>query len=227
MLYFCAMLSTTQQIIHLFRLYWALEGRSRQLLSGVLLYVVAIVLVTSYIFSSPDGETWLALFWVILLFASVNTGVLSFVQESGGRRWYYYQLAGPLAVYLAKAIHMFSLLLIVGMLTLGLMSIFYGFPVQNPFLLLYAALLSTSGLSLLFAFMSAIASQSGNAATLTTIIGFPLVIGLSMLAGKIARGSLMAGLTVTDLQWDFIMLIALNMMIGGMGILLFSYIWRD
>ncbi len=221
------MLSTTQQIVNLIRLYWALEGRSRQLLSGVLLYVVAIVLVTSYIFGSPDGETWLALFWVILLFASVNTGVLSFMQESGGRRWYYFQLAGPLAVYLAKAIHLFTLLVVVGILTAGLMSVLYGFPVQNPLLLLYAALLATSGLSLLFAFMSAIASQSGNASTLTTIIGFPLVIGLSLLAGKIARGSLMVGLSAVDLQWDIIMLIALNMLIGGMGILLFNYIWRD
>lgn len=221
------MLSTIRQIRYLIHLYWALEGRTGQLLSGVFLYVVAIVLVTSYIFVDPEGETWLALFWVILLFASVNTGVLSFVQESGNRRWYYYQLAGPVAVYIAKALYMFMLLLLVGILTVILMTIFYGFPVQNPLLLLMASLLSASGLSLLFAFMSAIASQSGNSATISTIIGFPLVIGLSLLAGKIARGSLMAGLGILDLKWDFLMLLSLNMLVGGMGILLFTYIWRD
>jgi hypothetical protein len=29
------------------------------------------------------------------------------------------------------------------------------------------------------------------------------------------------------MKWDYLMLIGLDLLIGGMGMLLFAYIWRD
>jgi heme exporter protein B len=225
--YFCRVNPLVRQIGQLLALYWALEGRSRQLLSGVLLYVLVIVLVSSYIFVQPEGRVWLALYWMILLFAAVNTGVLSFMQESGGRRWYYYQIAGPVAVYLAKSLHVFFLLLLVAGLSGGLMTLIHGFPLHQVWPLLLSTVLAAAGLSLLFTLMAAMANTSRNSATLTTVLGFPLVIGLSMLAARIASGGLMSAIRPEDLQWDLAMLAGLDLLAGGMGILLFAYIWRD
>lgn len=213
--------------MHLLRLYWALEGRNKTVLSGVVLYVMAIVLVTGYIFEEPEAMTWLALYWMVLLFAAVNAGVLSFMQESGARRWYYYQLADAISVYLAKSIHLFILIMLVAFLTAGMLTLRYGMPVMDVKTLGYATVLAAIGLSMLFAFMSGAASQARNAATLTTIIGFPLVIGLSMLAGKIAATSLMAGVDDVSMKWDYLMLAGMDLLIGGLGMLLFAYIWRD
>lgn len=221
------MMTLLRQIGALLALYWALEGRNRQLISGVLLYVVVIVLVSSYIFRQPAGQVWLALYWMILLFAAVNTGVLSFMQESGGRRWYYYQIAGPVAVYLAKGLHVFLLLLLVAALSGGLMALIHGFPLVQAWPLAAATVLSAAGLALLFTLMAAMASTARNSATLTTVLGFPLVIGLSMLAARVGSAGLMSAIGWEDLRWDLGMLAGLDLLAGGMGILLFAYIWRD
>jgi ABC-type transport system involved in cytochrome c biogenesis permease component len=219
--------STFTQISLLLRLYWKLEGQNKQVLSGVILYVVAIVLVSGYIFEAPAATEWLGLFWIILLFASVNTGVLSYLQESGARRWYYYQLTDATSVYVAKSIHIFTLILLVSAIAMGMMSLRFGLPMFQPLPVVAAVLLTSAGLAMLFAFMSGIASQVRNAATLTTIIGFPLVIGLSLLAGKIAAAGLMREITMSDLKWDIMMLLGMDLLIGGLGILLFAYIWRE
>ncbi|MBK7344046.1 MAG: hypothetical protein IPJ06_13720 [Saprospiraceae bacterium] len=211
----------------LLRLYWDLEGKSRQTLSGVFLYVLVIILVTAYIFGSPDPGVWMGIFWVILIFSAVNIGVLSYLQETGGRRLYYMQLAEPLAVYLAKSLYIFLLLLLVSLVSILLMSIFHGWPVLQPGFLWSGIGLGCLGLALLFGFLAAIGSQSRNSATLSTIISFPLIIGLVMLAGKITNASLLAGSTLDLLEVEFLMLGGLNLMIGGLGILLFNYIWRD
>jgi heme exporter protein B len=211
----------------LLRMYWALEGRNRQVLSSVILYVLVIVLVSGYIFQEPETLTWLALYWMILLFAAVNAGVLSFVQEAGGRRWYYYQLADPFSVFIAKSVHLFFLIMLVALLTGSMLALRYTLPDLNVGTLMAATSLACAGLAMLFAFMSGAASQAAHSATLTTIIGFPLVIGICMLAGKIAASSLMQGLDADAMKWDYLMLIGLDLLIGGMGMLLFAYIWRD
>lgn len=227
MVYLCPVMPVLRQIATLLRLYWALEGRNRQLLSGVLLYVLVIVLVSSYLFPSPEGAVWLALYWMLLLFAAVNTGVLSFMQESGGRRWYYYQLVGPVAVFLAKALHIFILLSLVAAISALLMGALFGFPVEEPGRLALATVLASAGLALLFTFMAAIATPARNTATLTTVLGFPLVIGLTLLAARIGSTALQKGVSLADLQWDILMLLGLDSLLAGMGMLLFAYIWRD
>ncbi|MCF8238253.1 MAG: hypothetical protein K9I85_08870 [Saprospiraceae bacterium] len=211
----------------LMRLYGALEGRNRRTLSGVFLYVLVIMMVTSYIFGSPEGPVWLGVFWVVLLFSAVNIGVLSYTQETGGRRLYYFQLADPLAVYLAKSLFIFILLLMVSLVSLALLGLFHGWPVVQPFYLWTGIGLGSLGLAFLFGFLAAIGSQTRSSATLSTVISFPLVIGLAMLSGKITKASLLPGATWNMLKDDFLMLSGLDLMIAGLGLLLFTYIWRD
>ena len=69
-----------------------LEWRSKYALNSILLYVVSTVFVCYQAFRSVDGTVWNALFWIILLFASINAISKSFVQESSGRQLYYYTL---------------------------------------------------------------------------------------------------------------------------------------
>ena len=222
--YFCAM---AKEVWQLLRLYWTLEGKNRQVLSGVFLYVVAIVLVSNYIFGTPDHETWLAIYWFILVFAAVNAGILSFAQESGGRRWYYVQLAEPISIYLAKSIYILALLGLVSVVTLALMALFFGIPIQAWGLFLSSAALAGLGLSFLFGFLSAIAGQTRQSANLSTILGFPLLIGVVMLAGKITAASLMIRIQPGLLRFELMMLAGLDLLIAGTGVLLFAYIWRD
>lgn len=221
------MVGYLRQIVRLLRFYWVLEGRNRQLVNGVLLYVLAILLLVSYLFRQPEGQVWLGVYWMVLLFAAVNAGVLSFMQESGGRRWYYYQIADPLAVYVAKSLHLTGLLTLVAVTSGVLLTVFFGLPVKEIKWLVLATLGAVLGLSFLFAFLAGLSSATRHQAMLTTVLGFPLVIGLCLLAARIASAGLMSGVSMDDLRQDILMLAGLDLILGGMGVLLFAYIWRD
>ena len=67
-----------------------LEWRSKYALNGVLLYVVSTVFVCYLSFISIEKLTWNALFWIIMLFASINAVSKSFLQESKGLHLYIY-----------------------------------------------------------------------------------------------------------------------------------------
>jgi heme exporter protein B len=72
-----------------------LEWRSKYAINGILLYVVSTVFVCYQAFKSVDTATWNALFWIIMLFASINAINKSFVQENPNRQLYYYSLVDP------------------------------------------------------------------------------------------------------------------------------------
>lgn len=225
--YLCPMNEGLHRLTRLLKLYWILEGRSMQLLTGVTLYVVAILMVCSYLFRNPDGQVWLAIYWMIMLFAAVNIGVLSYMQESGARRWYYYQLSAGNTVFGAKAIHIFNILCGISVITLALMNLILGWPLHQLKPLIISGLLANASLGILFSFLSALVSQSRSNTLLTTIISFPLVIGIVLLAGKISSAGLMPSVQLADLREDITMLSGLVMVMAGIGMVLFRYIWRD
>ena len=94
-----------------------LEWRSRYALNGILLYVVSTIFVCYLSFKGGiQGPTWNVLFWIILLFASINAMVKSFVQEPVGRHVYLYTLASPQAIILSKIIYNCLLMLLLSSL---------------------------------------------------------------------------------------------------------------
>ena len=89
------------QTWELFKKEVKLEWRSKYAFNGVLLYIVSTVFICYISFSLSTGFkydkaypiVWNVLFWIIMLFASVNAIAKSFMQESRGRLLYYYTIA--------------------------------------------------------------------------------------------------------------------------------------
>src|ERR1700761_4193737 len=112
-----------------------LEWRSKYAFNGVLLYVVSTVFVCYISFSLSAGFvnsnsvnyriTWNVLFWIIILFASVNAITKSFVQESRGRLLYYYSIASPQAIILSKTIYNIALMSLLSILALLIYLMFF------------------------------------------------------------------------------------------------------
>ena len=116
-----------------------LEMRNKYALGGILLYVISTVFVSYLCFKKIiDPATWNALFWIILLFASINAIAKSFISETRGRLLYLYTLTSPQAVIIAKIIYNSFLLTILAALCLGVYSIFIGNIIQDMPLLLLA-----------------------------------------------------------------------------------------
>ncbi|MGZ3822477.1 MAG: heme exporter protein CcmB, partial [Mucilaginibacter sp.] len=101
------------QTWNLFKKEILLEWRSKYAFNGVLLYVVSTVFVCYISFKLTPGFSnskgypvvWNVLFWIIMLFASVNAIAKSFMQESKSRLLYYYTIASPQAIILSKTFY--------------------------------------------------------------------------------------------------------------------------
>ncbi len=203
-----------------------LEIRNKYALGGILLYVVSTVFVSYLSFKQIiNAPTWNALFWIILLFASINGVAKSFINETRGRLLYLYTLVSPQAVILSKIIYNSLLLLVISSLCLLVYSIFVGNIIQDISLFLLTLLLGSFGFSSLLTMVSAIASKTNNNFTLMAILSFPIMMPLLMVLLKLSKNAI-DGLENWDLNYLMVLLF-INVIIVALSYLLFRYLWRD
>lgn len=203
-----------------------LELRNKYALGGILLYVVSTIFVSYLCFKRiVTPATWNALFWIILLFASINAIAKSFITETKGRLLYIYTLASPQAVILSKIIYNSILLLVLSGLCLLVYSLFVGNIIQDSALFLLTLALGSFGFSSLLTMVSAIASKTGNNFTLMAILSFPIIMPLLMVLIKLSKNAL-DGLERWDVHY-LLILLCINVIIIALSYLLFRYLWRD
>ena len=214
------------QIKHLIAKEIKLEMRNKYSLGGILLYVVSTVFVSYLSFKKiVTPSTWNALFWIILLFASINAIAKSFISETRGKLLYLYTLASPQAVILSKIIYNSLLLTVLSALCLLVYSLFVGNLIQDYPLFLLTLLLGSFGFSSLLTMVSAIASKTSNNFTLMAILSFPIMIPLLMVLIKLSKNAI-DGLERWDVSY-LLVLLFINTIIIALSYLLFRYLWRD
>lgn len=211
-----------------------LEWRSKYAFNGVLLYVVSTVFVCYISFSLTPGFSgsngykivWNVLFWIIILFASVNAIAKSFVQESKGRLLYYYSIASPQAIILSKTIYNILLMSLLSTLALIIYLVFFNNTLGDPLFYFLSVLLGSISFSTVFTMISAIASKAGNNGTLMAILSFPVIIPVILLLIHISKGA-MDGLDRSVNYGNIGVLCAINVIVIATSLLLFPFLWRD
>ena len=204
-----------------------LEWRQKFAFNGVLLYLVSTVFVCYLAFDGVIAtNTWNALFWIIMLFASVNAILKSFLQERDGRQLYYYTLASPVAIILSKIIYNALLMVLLSLAGFGVFAVFMGNPVESHVLFILNMLLGVAALSSVLSMVSAIASRARNNFTLMAVLSFPLVLPLLLVlirnSGAALRGTTLAA------QWpDLLLVVLLAGITLALSIVLFPYIWKE
>jgi heme exporter protein B len=203
-----------------------LEFRQRYALSGILLYVISTVFVVYSAAIKIQPPVWNVLFWIILLFASVNAVAKSFVQENGNRQLYFYQIADPAALVLAKIVYNFCLLLVIGTLAFGAFSLVAGNPVKNSALFMGVLTLGSLGFSITFTFISAIAAKANQSATLMAILSFPIILPILLSLIKLSAVALRL---IQDTAWmqDVWTLVAIDAILIVLTFILFPFLWKD
>ncbi len=203
-----------------------LEFRERYAISGIVLYVFSMVFVVYISSIRVQPQVWNVLFWLIVLFASINAVVKSFVQESGARQLYYYQLADPAMLLLAKIIYNTLLLLVLSGLAFGAYSVVAGNPVKDVGLFGLVLLLGSLGFSIAFTFIASISAKANNSATLMAILSFPVVLPILL---TLVRLSLIALRLIQDTSYkhDIVNLLAIDAILITLTFVLFPFIWKD
>ncbi|WP_316749988.1 heme exporter protein CcmB [Pedobacter gandavensis] len=219
-------MNLAEQIKHLIKKELLLEWRSKYALNGVLLYVVSTVFVCFLSFVSTDKVTLNALFWIIMLFASINAVSKSFLQESRGRQVYIYTIASPLALIISKTIYNSLLMMVLTVIALGFYILVFDFSPEDLGLYLLAALLGSLSFSTIFTMVSAIASKAGNGGMLMAILSFPIIIPVLVVLIKLTKNA-MDGLDRSVSLDEIGLLLIINALVMSVSVLLFPYLWRD
>lgn len=221
-------LSLLQQIWTLIKKDALIEWRQKYALGGMLLYVVATVYVVYVATIEVEAVIWNALFWIIILFASVNAVAKSFVGETGRRELYYYSIVSPLAVILSKMIYNIGLLLVLTILNYAVFSLVSGNPVEDHLSFWMALFLGGLGFSITFTFISAIAAQARNSATLMAILSFPVIIPILLSLIQFSGGAM--GVFPVDEESvgkSVLTLLAIDGILIALAVVLFPFVWRD
>ena len=206
---------------------FTLEWKQKYTLNGILLYIASTIFVCYLSFKNViDVDTWNALFWIILLFGSVNAVAKSFLQESEGKQLYYYSLVSAEAVILSKIIDNTFLLVILGFLSFGMYSLVLNDIVTNYRLFLTTLTLGCSGLAAIFTLISGIASKANNSSVLMVVLGFPLVLPLLLMIIRLSKRSIL-NLQLGQNLDDLLILALLNLISVILSYILFPYLWRD
>ena len=120
--YLCSVHLVIELIIKEIKTDW----RNKYPVLGILLYLTSIIVISYMSFISfISSEVWNAIFWLIMLFTSVNAIAKSFVQEEN-RSLYYYFLVSPNKIIASKLIYSNFYQLILVILTFLIFGIFLG-----------------------------------------------------------------------------------------------------
>lgn len=207
-----------------------IEWRNKYALNGILLYLVSTIFICYLSFNVKSNQlnvvTWNALFWIIILFASINAVAKSFIQEKQERLLYYYTIISPQALIFARIIYNALLLMLVALLGFLFYSIILGNPVTDIWLFLIIILLASVGFSSTLTLISAIASKAGNNQTLMAVLGFPIILPMLLMVIKVSKNAI-DGLALSASLDELITLLAINIIVGAVSFLLFPYLWRS
>ncbi len=207
-----------------------IEWRNKYALNGILLYLVSTIFICYLSFNVKTNQlnvvTWNSLFWIIILFASINAVAKSFIQEKQERLLYYYTIISPQAIILARVIYNALLLILVAFLGLFFYSLILGNPIENTWLFAAVILLASIGFSSTLTLISAIASKAGNNQTLMAVLGFPIILPMLLMVIKVSKNAI-DGLALSASFDELITLLAINIIIGAVSFLLFPYLWRS
>lgn len=212
----------------LFKKELVLEWKQKYALNGMLLYSLSMVFVVSIgLQRNLPPQAWNVVFWIILLFVSVNAVAKSFMGERTGQLLYLYNLVGPRAIIVAKILYNCLLLMGIAFVTM----LFYMLlsarsmivdPVQYAVVVGIGSLAFAANLTL----VSAIASKAQNQATLLAVLSFPIMIP-EMLVGISASSKAIQGMPWSESMSEIIFSGCFVVIIGAVSVILFPFLWKD
>ena len=204
-----------------------LNWRERYALYSLLLYVLCTSYVAYLSFEGIINErSWIALFWIIVLFAAMNASLQSFKRELNYQALFFYTIARPRAIIIAKIIYNSGLLIFLNLVSYLIYSTFLGNPILDRISFVLCILLGSSALASLLTLIAAIASKTNNNGGIMAVLSMPLLFPLLINLIKTSEICIIENeFYLVDNQILFLFL--LNIVTILLSYLLFPYLWRD
>ncbi len=217
-------------IVQLLKKEFILELRRKSVIAGLGLYLFSLIFICYLTFNlkqnSISPATWSALFWLTILFSVVNSVAKSFIGEKKGVFIYLYTIASPQQIIISKIMYNTLLCWLISLTGYFLFSIFIFNPVQDQLTFFLVLLLTSIGFSTSLSLISGIAAKANNSNVLMAVLSFPVVISILLMAVRATKNAL-DGLELSASSDELLNLLAINIISGALGYILFPYIWRS
>jgi heme exporter protein B len=166
------------------------EFKSKHGIGSVFLYVFTSTFLAYLSFKVIDSpKIWNGVYWIILLFAAVNSTMNTF-KENQGQHAYLYSLVSPQEVILSKIIYNAVVLMVVSLLCLMSYSLFLGTYISNVMLFVTTSITGSLALACVFSLAAGISYKASGGGTLFSILSIPIVIPLLILMITSSNGAL-------------------------------------
>ena len=193
------------------------------------LYLISsiyIIYVSFQPFGILDMESWISIFWIIILFGAITSISKSFFQESNKRNYYYYYLYSPDELILSKLIYNFIFLSLISLFTFGFFILLIGNVIVSTSFFLCLLVLGSFSISNCLTLVSAIGHQVKNNSIIISVLSFPIILPILLLLIKISK------ISSTEFSWnlvqdDIYLLILLNIILLALTKILFTFLWRN
>ncbi len=205
----------------------SLELRNKNAFFGLLIYAVSTVFVT---YLSTQGfvseNIYAALIWILLLFISINAAGKSFLQTNDGLHLFYFQSVPPNVYLLGKHLFTAGLVLILILGVSGLCMALFSPHIESYLGYFGALILGATGFAFTIGFLSAVAQTAAGNFTMVSILSFPVLLPFFLTQVKLMNLSLVSQNINLELKYIGILFL-LNLLVLGLSLVLFPYLWRD
>ncbi len=217
------------KVISLIKIEWSLDLKRPAILASAILQMAVMAMLSMLsMLSQPEkaAKIWNSLFWITLIFCTLQAISKSFLTVSRNRWIYWNQLSSPGQILWSKIIYGWITMIILTLINLLLFGFFMGMPVIHMFAYIKILILVTGGISTIFTFIGAIASKANQAGFLAPVLSLPVILPLILLGIK-ASNKVFNPILVSSVNKDILMLTALDGLILVLSGILFSALWKE
>lgn len=203
-----------------------LDLKKPAVLASAILQMATMTLLAFLSQPNITPKIWNSLYWIILIFCTLQAISKNFLGVNRARWIYYNQLASPQSILWSKMIYGWASMLILTAANLLLFGFFMGFPIQHPWAYLINLTLVIGGVGSIFTLIGAIASKANQAGFLAPVLSLPVVLPL-VLVGMQSSNKTLNPILVSSTFSDIALVGALDFLIVVLCIALFQPLWKD
>ncbi|MCC6817709.1 MAG: heme exporter protein CcmB [Bacteroidia bacterium] len=202
------------------------EWKGKHALMSAFLYIFTAVLITFLSLPGIDKALYASLFWIVVIFTTLQGISKAFIQMRKGHFFLWNQLCTPEQFLAARLIASTLLMLGFTVFAFIVFSTMHGGIGNDGFDFLLVSIVTGIGISSIFTISSSIASKTENPGALLPVLTFPVILPV-LLIGMKAGKKAVDGLGASTYLPDLLILMLLNTLIIALGILLMKFIWKD
>jgi heme exporter protein B len=173
-----------------------------------------------------NAKIWNSLFWIILIFCTLQAISKNFLGVNRARWIYFNQLSSPQTILWSKMIYGWASMIVLTLCNIILFAFFMGFPIEHPIAYFTNLILVIAGIGSIFTLIGAIASKANQAGFLAPVLSLPVVLPL-ILVGMQAANKTLNPVLVSSAWNDIALVGALDFLVVVLAAALFQPLWRD